>query len=237
MDSEADTKRFYRLLDLLEASVGGTRCLSECNGRMDWPRRGLYFFYERGELRSGSGEGLRVVRVGTHALTARSRSTLWGRLSQHRGTEGGSGNHRGSIFRLLVGVAIARRDGIRLPMSWGVGSDAGTAARRLGLGRADIRAAEADLELRVSRCVGTMPFLWVDVGDEPGPSSERGLIERNAIALLSSFRDPSPDPASTEWLGLSSDRQRVCRSGLWNNRHVDEDYSPRFLDVFERRIG
>ena len=122
-------------------------------------------------------------------------------------------------------------------MSWGVGSDAGTAARRLGLSRADIRAAEADLELRVSSYVGTMPFLWLDVGDDPGPASERGLIERNAIALLSSFHDPSPDPASTEWLGRSSDRERVCRSGLWNNQHVDEDYSPRFLDVFERRIG
>jgi hypothetical protein len=32
---------------------------------------------------------------------------------------------------------------------------------------------------------------------------------------------------------LYSDRERVRQSGLWNNRHVDETYDPRFLDVFE----
>ena len=77
---------------------------------MDWPQRGLYFFCEAGEERSGTGTGMRVVRVGTHGLKAGSRNTLWGRLSQHRGTSRGSGNHRGSIFRLLLGIALARRE-------------------------------------------------------------------------------------------------------------------------------
>ena len=232
----ADTIRFYRLLKRIEAKVGGTRRLRECNGRMDWPRRGLYFFFEAGETRSGSGEGRRVVRIGTHALTAGSGSTLWGRLSQHRGAEGGGGNHRGSIFRLLVGVALARQGVTALPASWGVGADAGTAARRLKVDRADVRTAETELELRVSRYVGKLPFLWLDADDDPGPSSERGLIERNVIALLSSSREPAPDPASTAWLGHFSDRERVRGSGLWNNRHVDERYSASFLDVLERRV-
>ena len=204
---------------------------------MDWPRRGLYFFFEPGELRSGSGEARRVVRIGTHALTGGSRSTLWGRLSQHRGTQRGNGNHRGSIFRLLVGVALARQGVTSLPASWGVGSDTGTAARRLGLARTDLRVAEADLELHVSRYVGEMPFLWLEVDDEPAPSSERGVIERNAIALLSSFGEASPDPASTRWLGHLSDRDRVRRSGLWNSQHVDERYTPSFLDVLEKWVG
>ena len=236
MDRVADTARFYRLLERLEARVGGVRRLSECNGRMDWPRRGVYFFFEAGEPRSGSGEGRRVVRIGTHALTAGSRSTLWQRLSQHRGVEGGGGNHRGSIFRLLVGVALARQGDTALPASWGVGADVGTAARRLRIDRADVRSTEADLELRVSRYVGGMPFLWLDIGDEPGSSSERGLVERNAIALLSSSREPAADPASTGWLGAFSDREPVRRSGLWNNRHVEERYSPSFLDVVGRRV-
>ena len=113
----ADTRRFYELQGRLQNRVGGPRRLVECTGRMDWPRRGLYFFCEAGEERSGSGVGLRVVRIGTHGLTAGSRSTLWGRLSQHRGTSRGSGNHRGSIFRLLVGIALARQQGIALPPS------------------------------------------------------------------------------------------------------------------------
>ena len=81
-----------------------------------------------------------------------------------------------------------------------------------------------------------MPFLWLNVGDEPGPRSERGTIERNAIALLSGYREPALDPPSDGWLGHSSDQGRVRRSGLWNNKHVDEDYVPSFLDTMERRI-
>ena len=231
-----DTRRFYELLDRLEGRIGGARRLAECTGRMDWPQRGIYFFCETGESRSGPGAGLRVVRIGTHGLKAGSRSTLWGRLSQHRGTSRGAGNHRGSIFRLLVGIALARRNGISLPPSWGVGMDPRAAARRLGLDRAAVKSAEADLEARVSRHIGDMPFLWLDVGDETGPASERGLIERNVIALLSGYREPAPDPPSTDWLGQFSDRERVRCSGLWNNNHVDADYSSSFLDIIEKRI-
>ena len=203
---------------------------------MDWPHCGLYFFYEAGEERLVSGEGLRVVRIGTHALNAGSRSTLWGRLSQHRGTSRGTGNHRGSIFRLLVGIALARQSGIDPPPSWGVGADPGAAARRLGVGRAHVKSAEADLETQVSRYIGDMPFLWLDVGDEPGPASHRGMIERNAIALLSGYGERAHDPPSSGWLGHFSDRERVRRSGLWNNNHVDEACDSSFLDVFARRI-
>ena len=237
-DRLADTRRFYDLLNRLEGRIGGRRMLADCNGRMNWPNRGIYFFCEAGEARSRSGAGLRVVRVGTHGLKAGSRSTLWARLSQHRGTaRASSGNNRGSIFRLLVGIALAQQHGIDLPPSWGVGGDPGEAARRLGLDRAGVKLAEAELEARVSHHIRAMPFLWLNVGDEPGPRSERGTIERNAIALLSGYREPALDPPSAGWLGHSSNRCRVRRSGLWNNNHVDEDYAPSFLDAMERRIG
>ena len=90
--------------------------LADCNGRMNWPTRGIYFFCEAGEARSSSGAGLRIVRVGTHGLKAGSRSKLWARLSQHRGTARSSdGNHRGSIFRGLVGKALAQRQELHPP--------------------------------------------------------------------------------------------------------------------------
>lgn len=100
-----------------------------------------------------------------------------------------------------------------------------------------MKRAEAALEARVSHYIRTMPFLWLDVRDERGPRSERGKIERNAIALLSGYREPAVDPPSAGWLGHSSDRCRVRCSGLWNNNHVDEDYAPSFLDAMERRIS
>ena len=230
-DRVANTVRFYELLSGLEASISGCRRLVECSGRMDWPQRGVYFFFEPGESRSLSGTGSRVVRVGTHALTSGSRSTLWQRLSQHRGNaRGDGGNHRGSIFRLLVGIALAHRGDCPLPPSWGIGSDPGKAAQRLGLAsRTAVKDAEADLERRVSAYIGQMPFLWLNVPDAPSPQSARGRIERNAIALLSHARTPAADSPSANWLGLHSDRHRVRQSGLWNNNHVDELGEEAFL--------
>lgn len=66
---------FYNSLNCLAEKTGGVRELGSANGRMMWPTRGVYLFFEPGEIRCGSGAGKRVVRVGTHALRADSRST------------------------------------------------------------------------------------------------------------------------------------------------------------------
>lgn len=89
MSRHTDLDRFYVLLDRLRERLGGTRLLQACTGRTGWPERGQYFFFEAGETRA-DGRTPRVVRVGTHALTATSRTTLWQRLSQHRGHAAGA---------------------------------------------------------------------------------------------------------------------------------------------------
>jgi hypothetical protein len=94
------------------------------------------------------------------------------------------------------------------------------------------------LECAVSTYIGCMSVLWLGVNDAPGPNSQRGIIERNSIALLSNFGRPEKlDPPSGGWLGLHSDRERVRLSGLWNNNHVDETCDPRFFAVFEGVLG
>lgn len=219
--------RFYSILDTLEKTLGGARTLADCRGRMDWPVRGVYFFRETGENRSDTGTGPRIVRVGTHALKAGGSTTLRERLSAHRGqVRSGGGSHRGSIFRLIVGTALMGLDGHESP-TWGEGNSAAK----------DIRSAELDLERAVSQVIGKMPFLWLSIGDEPGPDSMRGKIERNSIALLSNFDKAPLDPASPQWLGHHCDRDRVRDSGLWNQNHVDESYDPDFLDDLERLVG
>lgn len=224
MSRGADLERFYAGLQQIEHAVGGARTLAESTGRMEWPGRGVYFFMEQGELREG--DGLRVVRVGTHALKAGSQTTLWKRLSQHQGTQkSGGGNHRGSIFRLITGTSLMKRDNITCE-TWGRGNSAPR----------DIREGEVKLELQVSRSIGAMPFLWLDIPDEPGPESLRGAIERHSIALLSNFQKLAIDPPSENWLGHHCDRDRVRQSGLWNSNHVDETYDPAFLDVFEELV-
>ena len=111
-----DLVTFYEILDKLEKNIGGTRKLADSSGRLIWPKRGVYFFREPAEDRADSGTGSRIVRVGTHALKSQSSAELWTRLSQHKGqTTTGGGNHRGSIFRLLVGAALIRRDGFDCP--------------------------------------------------------------------------------------------------------------------------
>jgi hypothetical protein len=60
------------------------------------------------------------------------------------------------------------------------------------------RQAEYPLEAAVSRVIGAMPFLWLEADDDPGPTSVRADLERNAIALLSNADMPESivDPPS-----------------------------------------
>jgi hypothetical protein len=218
--------RFYSILGALEACIGGQRTLADCSGRLGWPRRGVYFFLEASETRTDTGERPRIVRVGTHALKAGSGAKLWTRLSQHRGKGAGGGNHRGSIFRLIIGAALMARDGHAVP-TWGRGNTA----------TPDVVRTEDDFEREVSAVIRQMPFLWVSIDDAPGPESVRGVIERNSIALLSNYRKPPLDPPSPGWLGHHSDRERVRESGLWNSNHVDEPYDPAFLDTLEQLVS
>lgn len=231
MDRRAAIDDFYDLLSQLSQRLGGPRMLVDCDARSGWPRRGVYFFFEPGEHRA-EGSALRVVRVGTHALRS-SSSTLWGRLSQHKGTVAGrrpgGGNHRGSIFRLHIGEAlIAIGDyPAEVTARWGRGTSA----------PAEVVAAEYPLELAVSRYIGAMPVLWLDVDDEPGAGSDRGVIEAGAIALLSNYGGPPVDPPSPGWLGRHSSRASIRESGLWNVNHVTAQASGEFLPILSARIA
>lgn len=198
---------------------------------MDWPQRGVYFFFEEGELRD-DGVSHRVVRVGTHALR-NSNSTLWSRLSQHKGSTGGpmpgGGNHRGSIFRLHVGTSLlAQNDwSDAVKSSWGVGSTA----------RGRIRADEYALECAVTRCIGAMPFLWIAIGDEPSAKSDRGLIESGAISLLSNWHRQGIDLPSNSWLGQEASREPIRESGLWNVNHVKSQSDSTFLKTLSKYVA
>jgi hypothetical protein len=225
----ADIERFYCLLDELSQRLGGMRKLPNFGRFRDWPPRGVYFFFEPSELRTNSGKALRVVRIGTHALSLGSHSTLRQRLGQHRGALSGGGNHRGSIFRLLVGQALLAKGGLPGCTSWGIKGTAADASASLGIDRGKLDSTEAPVEQAVNAYLCTLPFLWVSADDEPSPDSQRGFIERNAIGLLSNYGRAVVDPPSAGWLGHFSNRARVRSSGLWNQQHVDETHDPTFL--------
>jgi hypothetical protein len=220
-----DADRFYRALGHLADIWSGPRYLRDSRTAGGWPRQGVYFFFEQGEIRGDGSD--RVVRVGSHALTATSQATLWGRLRQHRGPlagrHAGGGNHRASVFRRHVGAAIIRRD--KLPAgllaSWldRHGPWPGWAAQ------------EDEIEHSVSDHIRGMPFLWLGVPDR----ADRGSIERNSIALTSCLANGQDRP-SPGWLGARAARPEISRSGLWNVDHVRHHCEPGFLDVLERLL-
>lgn len=220
-----DLIRFYELLERLEQKTEGPMLLADCNSRMSWPSRGVYFFMELGEVRTDTGAESRIVRVGTHGLKLGSKATLWQRLSQHKGQDkSGGGNHRGSIFRRLVGTTLI--DASLACATWGRGSTA----------IAEVRSQEMLLEKYASSIIRSMPFLCLAIDDAPAPESLRGLVEKNSIALLSNFEKASLDAPTPNWRGYRCDRVKVRRSGLWNQNHVDEAYDPLFLDTLEKLI-
>lgn len=230
MNRKQYLNRFYSLLKKLEDKLEEKRKLSNSTGYMDWPERGIYFFFASDERRNES-DSLRITRVGTHALTDGSETTLWDRLIQHRGYKSGSfpggGNQRGSVFRRIVGKAIIKKEG--LDAEYPEWSDGSTAPR-------ETRESEYEMEKKVSDYIRGLPFLWLKVNDEPSPESDRGYLERNSIALLSNYEKTSIDQRSNGWLGHHSPKTKIKRSGLWNSDHVDENYDPEFLDVLEKYI-
>ncbi len=236
MARQRDLDRLYGLLGELEERVGGTRKLKNCDGYLNWPERGVYFFLEPGERRDSTDQ-FRVTRVGTHAVSDGSKTSLWNRLKQHYGTGGGSsshphgGNHRGSVYRKRVGEAIIEK--------YSLGNEYSSWDERLSnlsRGREDVRDEEYIMERRVSAYVREQPFLWIAVDDEPNKNSDRAIIERNAIALLSNYRRDTVDPRSTDWLGTHSRSGKIRESGLWNVNHVDERHDSDFLDVLARYV-
>ena len=122
----------------------------------DIPRNGIYLMFEVDELIARDGEGVRIVRVGTHRVHGR----LPRRLRQHF-----RGNRRASILRrhvasALLGQAIA---------------DSTDPIGNISVGSAEI--SETDLSVVIAK---HFSFCCIPVTDK----SERLHLERGLIALL-----------------------------------------------------
>lgn len=236
MAREDDLDRFYELLADLEQRVNGTRKLKNCTGYMEWPDRGVYFFLEPGETRESTDQ-LRVTRVGTHAVSEGSNTSLWDRLKQHYGTGIRSSNHphggahRGSVYRKRTGEAIIAKHDLHDDYP-----DWDKRWSSIHRERSEVRDEEYILERRVSAYIREQPLLWVNLDDEPSSNSARAYLEQNAIALLSNFNKRQIDQRGHGWLGRYSQSPDIRESGLWNVDHVGERYDGRFLKLLESAI-
>jgi len=220
--------RCYAAIEVVRARVGGPRLLSQTSSRAGWPEHGVFLLFEEGEHRS-DGVTPRVTFVGSHGLEEGSPVLLWTRLAQHRGSVAGpnpgAGNHRRSGLRRLLGAALLAGDDrwSAAAATWGSGD---TASRT-------VRTAEADLEREVSRRIGAMPMLWVEVPDR----RQRAAMVAGLIATLSERVDEPVDPSSASWLGRSAPEEAVRASGLWHVEHTDARADPAAVAAFLAHAG
>jgi hypothetical protein len=136
-----------------------------------------------------------------------------------------AGNHRSSIFRRHIGAALAGKHSYLRTESWGPGQSAD----------AEVRSREVKLEQAVSSHIATMQVLWLAVGGQAGPLSDRAYLERNIIGLLAGSDSPLDSPSSG-WLGRFSPDRRIRESGLWNLRFLEYSYSRDFLNILKEYV-
>lgn len=187
----------------------------------DMPASGVYLFFDEREKRLKHVEQLRVVRIGTHGVALGSKASLRNRMRTHFGTSGGEGNHRSSVFRLHVGRSLINAKLACSVPSWGKPAN-----------DTDMLQGERELEQAVSRYLAGLLVLLIAIPGESDKTNDRAYVEQNLIALLSNRCKPL-DPPSSAWLGLSSAKPEIRKSGLWNVNHVDQRFDPEFLDVLE----
>jgi hypothetical protein len=219
---------------LLDATYKSISRLAKASGfvrlgdalKRGMPDSGVYLFFDENERRLKDLSALRVVRVGTHGVASGSKATLRNRLRTHFGTGTGDGNHRSSIFRLHTGRSLINAKLSPELTSWGTPSSEGK----------DVPLSERKLEQAVSKYLAELYVLLIDVPGASDKGNDRAYIEQNLIALLSNKCSPL-DPPSFNWLGLSSDKREIRKSGLWNVNHVEQNFDPGYLEVLNYYVS
>ena len=222
---QRDVARAYELF----ARIGAHTGMYELKRLLETtlPKQGVYFFFDEGETTAFSRTIPRLVRVGTHGVSAGSTATLRNRLRTHFGTRNGFGNHRASVFRLHVGRAIIERDRLNeIFPNWGKGQSAPK----------EVTEQEAPLEIRVSEYIGKLRVLYIPIADAAGKGSMRATIERQFIALVTENICPV-ETSSPSWLGQFSDKATIRETGMWNVRDVGGNYDLRFLEFFDGLVS
>lgn len=213
----------YKVISRLVKKSGLRRLKDVIDG--DMPDSGVYLFFDERERRLKDTDQLRIVRVGTHGVASGSKASLRNRMRTHFGTAAGEGNHRSSIFRLHTGRSLINAKLAPAIESWG-----------RSVGDKSALLAERELEQAVSRYLAELSVLLIAVPGESDKGNDRAYLEQNLIALLSNARKPL-DPPSCEWLGLSSAKQEIRKSGLWNVNHVDQRFDPKYLDILDYYVS
>ena len=215
-----DLQEFYKLMDRLEERTDGRRQLGCCDPTADPTDAGVYFFFEKEEKRKGSGNGGRITYVGKCTSYRRRISRM------HRGPPE---LLTGSSFRKWIANALfgKRRDTVFA--NWPDITEMNFARRQNPMRESLNHEQQHKLEYMIRQYMFPMELLFLPIGQE----SCRRYIERHAIGLLSEYEVEPIDPPSCHWLGKHSRSGKIRLSGLWNVKHVADDYDPELLQVLQ----
>jgi len=178
------------------------------------PKNGVYILFEKGEK---AHNGDRIVRVGTHT----GEGQLNSRLRQHFEVK----NKDRSIFRKNIGRAFLRmkNDPFLAQWEW----DMTTKAAKEKYKDLLDENKKHKLEGKVSEYIQSkLSFTVFEVNSK----EERLYLESKIISTVSLCNDCQP---SKSWLGLSSPKEKIQKSGLWL---VNELYKDVLTDFDMKRL-
>lgn len=182
------------------------------------PRNGIYFFYEKGETWGHGGAQSRIVRVGTH-----KEGNFRSRIAEHYLVDERKmlfDQHQSapkdrSIFRKNIGRALLQRDQDPYLSVWDI-DFIPRASRETDGFRRDVEK-ERQIEGEVTRIIREQfTFRWLELDGEARRMGSQGL-EAAFIGTLASCGECHP---TSDWLGRSSPRPKITRSGLWQEQHL-----------------
>ena len=180
-----DLNKFYELINKLEKFES----IDEFLKSEQKYSKGVYFFFDPAEkINNGYN---RIIRVGSHGLSAGVKSNLKGRLRQHKGFINGGGNRRVSVFRRHVGNAIIKKENFD-----------------------ENQVRDEVLEKMISDYINSLPLAVLLFEDD---ADKRRIFEKNSIRILSNCSENF----NKDWLGSFSIDEKISKSGLWNIQHVN----------------
>ena len=168
------------------------------------PKNGIYILFEKGEFAHSTN---RIVRIGTHT----GKNKLLSRLKEHFVNE----NKDRSIFRKNIGRAFLNKDNDPFIEQWNKKNLTKKIKKALDFNSDEFIKQEKiekrikEIEKRVTEYIQeNISFVAFQIDDK----KKRLELESKIISTVSLCEECTPSP---NWLGLSSPKEKIRKSGLW----------------------
>ncbi len=200
------------------------------------PLRGIYFFYEEGEIWGHGNEKLRIVRIGTHR-----GNNFRNRISEHflineRKMDFDKNKPKPadrSIFRKNLGRALLNRNNDPYLKIWEIDFLPRDNRDKYKDSR-DIEK-EKSIEEQITKILRDRFFFrFIIIENDDERIGSKGL-ESRLIATVSGCKNCK---GSKDWLGNYSPKKQIRTSGLWLTQHLNaEEISSEDMTIIEKLIS